>query len=125
LIQSKRRSPHTVQVEIKVRLGILAALIRESTFLAADRLPRLSQWTASSALSTGPIWDGIMNVTNPLGSREIEKSSEVAVRRNTGELAREQAERGELMVSSAEEYASGEGPWNVGASSGRPRRTGW
>jgi len=46
-----------------------------------------------------------MNVTNPLGSDEIEKSSGVEVRRNIRELARDQVERGDLKVS-AEELAA-------------------
>jgi hypothetical protein len=45
-----------------------------------------------------------MNVTNPLGSDEIEKSSEVEVRRNVRELERE-VERGDLKAS-AEELAA-------------------
>ena len=40
-----------------------------------------------------------MNVTNPLGSDEIEKSLEVEVRRNIRELARDQVERGDLKAS--------------------------
>jgi hypothetical protein len=44
-----------------------------------------------------------MNVTNPLGSDEIEKYSEAEVRRNTRE--RDQVERGDLKVS-AEELAA-------------------
>ena len=46
-----------------------------------------------------------MNVTNPLGSNEIEKSSQVEVRRNIRELARDQVERGDLK-GSAEELAA-------------------
>ena len=42
-----------------------------------------------------------MNVTNPLGSDEIEKSSEVEVRRNARELERE-VEGGDLKASTEE-----------------------
>ena len=47
----------------------------------------------------------IMNVTNPLGSDEIEKSSEVEVRRNIRELARGQAE-GDDVKTPADDLAA-------------------
>jgi hypothetical protein len=43
-----------------------------------------------------------MNVPNPPGSDEIEKSSEAEVRRNIRELARDQVEKGDLRVSTEE-----------------------
>jgi hypothetical protein len=46
-----------------------------------------------------------MNITKPLGSDDIEKSSEVEVRRNIRELARDQVESGDLKIS-AEELAA-------------------
>ena len=46
-----------------------------------------------------------MNVTNPLGSDEIEKSSEVEVRRNIRELARGQAE-GDDVKTPADDLAA-------------------
>jgi uncharacterized protein (DUF3084 family) len=55
-------------------------------------------------LTANPTWaalDAFMNVTNPLGSDEIEKSSEVEVRRNARELERE-VEGGDLKASTEE-----------------------
>jgi len=59
-------------------------------------------------LTADPTWaalGAIMNVTNPLGSDEIEKSSEVEVGRNIRELARGQA-GGDDVKTQADDLAA-------------------
>jgi hypothetical protein len=49
-----------------------------------------------------PNWGAIVNIYTPPGTDESKESSEVEIRQDTRELARDQIDRGDLKVSAAE-----------------------